>query len=143
MTTLSFLLFESSPFVIFDSDYALISCQLCKSNTLWNIFIILGKNVDQDETTCCVQKWQLLLSYFWCYLPLFCFWNWFRVHSVTQIPFRIFWWYLVEMKNRRRRHVANKNDNSAFLSFCVISLCYIWQWFALISCPLCKSNTLF
>ena len=34
--------------VVFDSDYALISCPLCKSNTLWNIFMILGRNVEQD-----------------------------------------------------------------------------------------------
>ena len=28
-----------SPFVIFDSDYPLISCLLCLSKTRWNIFI--------------------------------------------------------------------------------------------------------
>ena len=49
MTTLPFLLLALSPFVIFDSDYALISCQLCKSNTLSNIFMVLGRNVEQDE----------------------------------------------------------------------------------------------
>ena len=38
--TLPFLLLALSPFVIFDSDYALISCPLCKSNTIWNIFMI-------------------------------------------------------------------------------------------------------
>ena len=47
-TTLAFLLLVLSPFVIFDSDYALILCLLCKSNTLWNIFMILGRNVEQD-----------------------------------------------------------------------------------------------
>ena len=31
-------------------------CVVCKSNTLWNIFMILGRNVEQDETTCHVQK---------------------------------------------------------------------------------------
>ena len=36
-----------SPFVIFDSDYALISCLLCKSNTLRIIFMILDRNVEQ------------------------------------------------------------------------------------------------
>ena len=41
-----------SPIDIFDSDYPLISCPLCKSNTLWNIFMILGRNVEQDEMTC-------------------------------------------------------------------------------------------
>ena len=45
-----------SPFVIFDSDYVLISCLLCKSNTLWNSFMILGRNVEQDETTCRIQE---------------------------------------------------------------------------------------
>ena len=34
MTTLPFLLLALSPFDIFDSDYALISCLLCKLNTL-------------------------------------------------------------------------------------------------------------
>ena len=48
MTTLAFLLLVLSPFVIFDSDYALISCPLCKSNTLWTVFIILSRNVEQD-----------------------------------------------------------------------------------------------
>ena len=56
MTTLPFLLLVLSPFVIFDSDYALISCQLYNSNTLWNIFMILGRNVEQDKTTCRVQE---------------------------------------------------------------------------------------
>ena len=53
MTTLPFLL---SPFVIFDRDYPLILCPLCKSKTLWNIFMILGRNVEQDQTTCHVQE---------------------------------------------------------------------------------------
>ena len=53
MTTMPFLLLALSPFVIFDSDYALISCLLCKSNTLWNIFMTPGRNVEQEETTCC------------------------------------------------------------------------------------------
>ena len=56
MTTMPFLLLALSPFVLFDSDYALISCLLCKSNTLWNTFMILGRNVEQDETMCRVQK---------------------------------------------------------------------------------------
>ena len=42
MTTLDFLLLALSPFVMSDSDYPLISCPLCKSKTLWNIFMILG-----------------------------------------------------------------------------------------------------
>ena len=56
MTTLPFLLLALSPFVIFDSDNPLISCPLCKSKTLWNIFMILGRNVEQDQTMCYVQE---------------------------------------------------------------------------------------
>ena len=54
--TLPFLLLAFSPFVIFDSDYTLVSCPLYKSNTLWNIFMIFGRNVEQDKTTCRVQE---------------------------------------------------------------------------------------
>ena len=72
MTTLPFLLLALSPFVIFDSDYALISCPPCKSNTLWNILMILGRNVEQDKWTCRLQEWQLWLCYFWSYFPLLC-----------------------------------------------------------------------
>ena len=50
MTTLPFLLLALSPFVIFDSDYALISYLLCKSNTLWNISVILGRT-GQDNVS--------------------------------------------------------------------------------------------
>ena len=56
VTTLCFLLLALFPFVIFDSDNPLISCLLCKSKTLWNIFMILGRNEEQDQTMCCVQK---------------------------------------------------------------------------------------
>ena len=52
MTTLPFLLLALSPFVMSDSDYPLISCPLCKSKTLWNIFMKLGRNVEQDQTIC-------------------------------------------------------------------------------------------
>ena len=62
MTTLPFVLLVLSPFVIFDSDYALIWFLLCNSNTLSNILMVLGRNIEQDETFC--------LSYFWHYLPL-------------------------------------------------------------------------
>ena len=33
-----------------------ISCPLCNSNTLWSILMVLGRNVEQDQTTCCVQE---------------------------------------------------------------------------------------
>ena len=56
MTTLPFFLLTLSPFVMSDSDYPLISCPLCKSETLWNIFMILGRNVELDQTMCHVQE---------------------------------------------------------------------------------------
>ena len=56
MTTLPFLLLVLSPIVVSDSNYPLISCLLCKSKTLWNIFMILGRNVEEDQMTCRVQK---------------------------------------------------------------------------------------
>ena len=52
MTALPFLLLALLPFVVFDSDYILVSCPLCKPNTLWNIFRILDGNVEQDERMC-------------------------------------------------------------------------------------------
>ena len=39
-------------------------CLLCNLNTLWNILMILGRNVNQDKMTCHIQDWQLWLSYF-------------------------------------------------------------------------------
>ena len=57
MTTL-FLFLALSPFAIFDIDYALISRQLCKSNSLLNIFMthVLGRNVEQEQRMCHVQE---------------------------------------------------------------------------------------
>ena len=56
MTTEPFLLLELSPIVMSDSDYPLISCLLCKSKTLWNIFMILGRNVELGQMTCPIQE---------------------------------------------------------------------------------------
>ena len=56
MTTLPFLLLALSPFVIYDSDYALISCLLCKSNSFWNILMILDSNEEKNPTTCHIQE---------------------------------------------------------------------------------------
>ena len=51
-----FLFLALYAFVIFGSDCALISRPLFKSNTLWSLFMILSRNVEQDETTCHVQE---------------------------------------------------------------------------------------
>ena len=104
-------------------------CVRSVSQTLWNIFMILGRNVEQDQTTCRVQEWQLCLSYFWCYLPL-CLTviiHWFRVRSKSKTLWNIFM-ILGRNVEQTRRRVAYKNDNSAFLTFGVISFCYVWQW---------------
>ena len=69
VTTLPFLLLELSLFFFYLKK---ILCLLCNSNTLWNISMVLGRNVEHDQTTS-----------------------------------------------------RDKNDNSAFLTFGVISLCYI------------------
>ena len=52
MTILSFLLLALSPFVIFGSDNPLILCPLCKSKTLWNIFMILGRGFGRVVRRC-------------------------------------------------------------------------------------------
>ena len=86
MTSLPFLLLELSPIVISDSDYLLTSCPLCKSKTLYNMFMILNRNVEQDQMTCRVHEWQLCLFYFWHYLPLIYLTvttHWFRVRSIS------------------------------------------------------------
>ena len=77
-----------------------VSCPLCNSNTVWNISMVLGRNVEQDQTTWRIQELQLCLSYFWRYLPLLyltVITHWFRVCSVSQRPFGIVLWYFVKM----------------------------------------------
>ena len=49
ITTLPFLLLALYPFVIFDSDNPLIKDP-------FEYFMILGRNVEQDQTTCRVQE---------------------------------------------------------------------------------------
>ena len=58
MTTLPFLFLALSPFIIFESDNALISRPLCKSYTLLNIIMILGKTcrTGQDNVSCTRMK---------------------------------------------------------------------------------------
>ena len=86
------------------------------------------RNVEQDKTTCHVQKGPILASYFWSFLPLFAF----EIDFVSSLYFNIYplekfddIWYLVEMLCRTRRRVRYKNDTSAFLTFVIISFCYI------------------
>ena len=51
MTTLAFLLLELSPFVLFEIDFSSANW-----NSLWNILMVLGRNVEQDQTTCAAQE---------------------------------------------------------------------------------------
>ena len=50
----------------------LVSCPFCYSKTFCINLSFLCRNVEQDETTCCIQEWYFWLSYFWSYLPFFC-----------------------------------------------------------------------
>ena len=53
MTTSFFLLLELPPLLVFEFDFLSL---LCNMNTLRNILMMLGTNVEQDEMTCCVQE---------------------------------------------------------------------------------------
>ena len=53
MTTSLFLLLELSPLLVIEFDFLSL---LCNTNTLRNILMMLGTNVEQDEMTCCVQE---------------------------------------------------------------------------------------
>ena len=138
MTTLPFLLLGLSLFVIFDSDYALILCQLCKVNTLWNIFIILGRNVEQNKTTCHVLEWQFWLPYIWSYLLFLC------LNLIS---------CLLCSTNTLRNIliVLGRYEVQDKMTCCIQEwqpwLSYSWSYLPflcvnLILCPLCNSNTL-
>ena len=53
-----------SYFPLFCLKYIL--CPLCNSNTLWNSLMVFDRNVEQDETTCRIQEWQLPFLLFPC-----------------------------------------------------------------------------
>ena len=53
MTTSAFLLLVLSPLLLFEFDFL---CLLCNTNTIRNILMMLGTNVEQGEMTCCVQE---------------------------------------------------------------------------------------
>ena len=69
MTTLLFLLSALSPFVISDSTCALILCRRYKSNTFWNILMLLGRNVVQDNIL--RTRMRTLAFFLLSYLPLY------------------------------------------------------------------------
>ena len=52
MTALAFLLLELSPFVLFEIDFS----SALNWNTLYNISMLLVRNVEQDQSMCCVQE---------------------------------------------------------------------------------------
>ena len=53
MTTSACFTFELSPLLMFEFDFLSLFCNM---NTLRNILMNLGTNVEQDEMTCCVQE---------------------------------------------------------------------------------------
>ena len=109
------------------SSYPLISSLFCKSKTLWNIFMIFVRNIEQDQMMCRIQEWQLCLYYFWHYLPLLCLTviiHCFLVHSVGQRPFGIFLWYLVE--NREQ------DQTTCHVQEWQLCLSYFWHYLPLL-----------
>ena len=50
LTILALLLLKLSPLLVLDC------VSLCNTNTRWNILTILGRNVEQEELTCCIQE---------------------------------------------------------------------------------------
>ena len=90
MTTLPFLLLALSPFVIFDSDNPLISCPLCKSKTLWNIFMILGRNVEQNQMIYVSHTRMTTLAFLLLVLSPFIIFDRLSIDTVSQRPFGIF-----------------------------------------------------
>ena len=48
-----FVLLELSPLLVFEFGFLSL---LCNTNTLRNILMMLGTNVEQDEMMCCVQE---------------------------------------------------------------------------------------
>ena len=57
------------PLIISDAILCLLYL-LYNLNTFWNIIMILQCYVEQVMTMCCIQKWQLSLSYLLSYFPL-------------------------------------------------------------------------
>ena len=53
MATSAFLLFDLSPFLVFEFDFLSL---LCNMNTLRNILMMLSTNVEQDKMISCVQE---------------------------------------------------------------------------------------
>ena len=93
--------------------------------------MVLGRNVEQDKTIYHIQEWQLCLSYFWRYLPLLyltVIMHWFRVCSVSNMLWNILTIFGRNVEQMRLL-VKYKNDNSGFLTFGVISLCFVWSRF--------------
>ena len=142
MKTLSFLILALSPFIIFDSDNPLISCPLCKSKTLWNISMIFGRNVEQDQTTCCLQEWQLCLSNFWRYLPLLnltVIIHWFRSCPLCKSKTL---WNIFMILGRNVEDVSRiRMTTLPFLPLALSPFVMSDSDYPLISCPLCKSKT--
>ena len=53
MITSAFLLLELSPFLVFEFDFLSL---LCNTNTLRNILMMFGTNVEQNKMICCIQE---------------------------------------------------------------------------------------
>ena len=100
MTTLAFYFWSYFTFLHLN----LISCLLCNSNTLRNVLLIFGRNIEQGEVRCCMQERQLWLSYFWSYLPCL------NLISCPFCNFKTFWIILI---------LLGRNVEQDKMTFCV------------------------
>ena len=103
-----------------------------------------ARNVEQDQTTCREQEWQLCLSYFWGYLPLLYLTviiHWFPIRSVSQRPFGIFLWFLKKCRTGPDNVLCTRMTTLPFLLMALSPFVIFDSYYPLISCLLCKSKT--
>ena len=117
------------------------SCRLCNLNTLWNILMILGRNVDQAKMTCHIQDWQLWLSYYWSYHPVL-FENKIMSALSLQYPLEYFNGTWQKCKSGPEDLSRTRMTTLPFLLLVLSPFVTFDSDNPLISSPLCKSNTL-
>ena len=129
---------------LFNRPYVPLSCPVHNSKTLWNIFMKLHRCIHHNKTMCHEQRRQLLHFYAPAYSknsgralsvtpvrpvrlsirPSVCLsvrTSHFRVRAITTKPYRIYSWNFTGAYITLRRCVMNKEDNSCFFGFWIIT----------------------
>ena len=109
-----------------------LSFPLCNLNILWNILIILGRNVEQDQKMCRIQEWQLCLSYFWSYHPLL----YLKKISCLLCNSNTLWNILMVLgrnveQDQKMCCIKEWQLCLSYFSYLVISLCYVRHWLSI------------